>query len=322
MSASHERAIIIAADTVQYAAAAGTPTTVDTGSITDLAPGSLAWIDPDTNTVFAFTGAAAGDFDDVKKLQLAVGTAGGNVKVGPVIDRRGIYRWDLKTYVAGQAQRWDVTPTLPGTQTSRDAYEITIIDTSDPLFLPEDRETFHVVDQTGSFTVATLIDALVAAINDSATGSNIVTAVDNTTTLQLTHKELGGTFSVALRENLEGDTKAIGVAAIASSGTGAQIAALEQEINVYDGNTNRVHLPSYYYSAGAVADTADTYDIYSLEATNPYQRKDGMDAQYGRQIQMLVAMPNAATQQGNFEAVTTLALGVYSGAPESGGDGI
>lgn len=320
MSASHERSLLIAADTVQYAAAAGTPTTVDTGSITDLAPGSLAFVDADTNTVIPATTPAATDWDDVKKFYIAVGMADGSVKLSTAIDRRGVMRWDVQSYVAGLPQIQTVTPTLASPQAPGDIYELTIVDGSDPNFLPENRETFNVVDQTGSLTVATLIDAFVLAINDTATGSEIVTATDNTTTLGLTHKTAGATFFIALRENLEGDVKAQTQAAVAPSGSGAQVAALEQDINVYDGNTNRVWLPSYYFSQAAAVDTAETYDIYAYEGVNPYQRKDGMDAQYGRQISVLVAMPAAATQQANFEAQATFAFGPFAGAPESGDD--
>lgn len=324
MSASHERAILFGTAAANYGAddATNTVDTVNANDINDLEPGSLAFYNADTMALIPGTTPAATDWDDVKRIFIAAGTADGAV-LSPVIDRRGIMRWDYQAENSGTAvaQRTDVTPTVPGTQTSRDAYEITIIDTSDPNFLPDNRETFHVVDQNANFTVATLIDALVAAINDTETGSSIVTAVDNTTTLQLTHKNIGGTFSIALRENLEGDTKNVAVAAIAPTGTYAQISALESEFAAYSGDTNRVHFPSYYYSkAGLAEPSVDTYDVYSLVAVNPYERKDGMDAQYGRQIQVLIALPTGATQQGVFEGQATFAFGAYAGAAESGDD--
>lgn len=302
--------------TTEYAATIAAPTVADGGDITDLAPGSLAFFNDEDNALIDGTGVAASDFEDIKILRLGVGLVGGGIALSPPMDRRGVWRWEKEVYAAGVAQITDVDVTILSPTSTRDSYTVVIIDTSKPFTIPENKESFSVYGIYASDTL--LADAFVTAINDSTTGSSNVTATNNGGDLRLTGDTNGAPFRVAAREGIEDDTITYDTDPVEPTGTAAQILKLEKELNVYAGHTNKVWLTDEYGTFVQQVVTADTHDMYTLKNINAYSRKDGMDAQYGRELGFIIAQVVSGTQQTLFEAVATLAFGVVAGGAESG----
>lgn len=299
-----------------YAGAKATPTTIDTASsVADLGDGCLAIVDAETATIIDGTGVAAANFEDVKLIQIARGLATGAI-LSPVIDRRGIMRYEKLVDSAGVAQVTTISGiALLSPASNRDAYTVVIIDNS-KVYLPSNKQQFSAY---GTFaSVADMVDALVSAINDANTGYDGITASRSTNDLVLTADNPGVPFQVGLREGLEGDTITLTTPPAEPTGSNAQIVALEKELSVYNGNTNQVHFADKYWSGSSLVVAGETYDLYTIKHVNPYSRKDGMDAQYGRELTTMVGMVQSYTGQAAFEAVATLAFGPYVGAPESG----
>ncbi len=162
---------------------------------------------------------------------------------------------------AGTVQSTDITPILPATQAVGDEYIVRIIETSKGN-RTNPRKTFSVQNVNGvDFTVATLIDALVARIGSDATVH--VTAVDGTTKLTLT----GADPSVHFRVAVDGLLASAGISYaqnnVPASGKTAQVKALEAECESFaDGVTNKVFFPVNRPDSMV---TGDNYTIYTFE---------------------------------------------------------
>lgn len=310
--------ILSGAATAAYGASKAAPTVADgAADLADLGVGCLAFFDAETNLMIDGTGVTAAAFNDVKLLQIARGVAVGAI-ISPIIDRRGTMRYEKLIDSAGVAQVTTCSAlAIPAATTARDVYTVVIIDNS-KVYLPTNKISFSAY---GVFaTIAAAVDALVLAINDADTGYAGITASRSTNDLVLTADagQEGVPFQVGLREELEGGTITLTTPPAEPSGSNAQVTALEKELSVYAGNTNQVWLADKYFSGGSLVEAGETYDLYSIKSVNPYSRKDGMDAQYGREITTMVGMVQSYTGATLWEAVAAFAFGPYAGAPEEG----
>jgi len=219
-------------------------------------------------------------------------------------------------YVAPVKQISTVTCGANAVQTSRDVYEVVVIFTTRGS-LPDDR---YSVSVTGLFaTDAALAVALRTAVN--ARADIPVTASGATDKLILTADKFSTHFVIALREGMEGDTIVYTTPFNPGIGTPASLTQIESDLSTLRGNTSRVNLASLYFSEASLVDTTVNYDTYYLRHTNSHSRKDGMDAIFAREHQMIVAMKSGATQQAVFETISTLVFGPSAtSAPESGAD--
>ena len=313
MSNSVMSLILSGAAAQAYGGSIAAPTVADgAADLADLGDGCVAFFDAETGLMIDGTGVAAADFNDVKLLQIAVGTAGGSL-LSPVMDRRGVLRYEKLVDAAGVAQITTISGiALISPASTRDSYTVLIVDSS-KVYLPSNK-TAH---STGGIpaSIAALVDALVLVINAD---QDVVTASRSTNDLVLTAKVAGAPFQVGLREGLEGDVITTGTAPVEPTGSAAQMTALELEMSTYEGNTNQVVLAAKYFSRASRVDVAETYDQYTIKTINPYSRKDGQDAQYGREITTIVGFVQSYTGATLFEAVAAFAFGPYAGAPESG----
>jgi len=141
----------------------------------------------------------------------------------------------------GTVQSTNVTPVLPTTQVIGDEYIVRVIETTNGNRTNE-RKTFYVLNKGVDFTVATLVDALVAAIG---TNLNVhVTAVDGATKLILKSTDPNKHFRVAVDGKLATAVIAYATPNAPSSGKTAQVAELEAECESFaDGITNKVGFP-------------------------------------------------------------------------------
>lgn len=211
--------------------------------------------------------------------------------------------------VAGQEAFVKIVDTTPGLRTLGSVYENEI-------------KRYSYLVKTGD-TATIVSDALIAAINadsDSIVVAASVGGTGSTTGIELTAKEYGTTFSIALdgilnsatKEEPEGDTATkvgVSVAMKFGDGTSDQIAALELTYSTERGNDNQVHIPQYYYKTPSNVVDGTTYDTYTYSWNG--KRTIGLGNQDTYRFEVIVAMPGSATQQANFETIMVELVGHF-----------
>ncbi len=305
----------------------------------ELGPGAYGIFTPtggllDSSLASGATLAAA--LVDLKEFFIAVMDASGSLTKTPMLQRRGVVDFRGAEYAAPVRQVTNVVmsttavfpqadDSLAATGTLRNVgQEITvrIINTMVGTQVM-DASTYSVSAAVGS-TNTTIVAALVAAIN--ADPDRIVTASNSTaTTLTLTDTRDGGTFRVAVDGLWSGISPTYTTAFDPGSGTVAQLAGLERLSQAhFEGVLNQTGgrglLP---YASALVA--GETYDQYFLDVVNRHNQKDGMDATFGRELNVLVAIPDDGTNETAGQVVfqntikqvlAPFTAATLSGAPE------
>jgi hypothetical protein len=312
---------------IAYAAKVGGGTISGINEINLLDTGAIAVFTADN---FMLTAAnVAANSPDVKSFYIAVGNqaASGKTYISQLIPRLGLdYRkkayvapvknvkfigsdgaigaFNMGTLVAGTEAFVKIIDTTPGLRTVGSVYDNEV-------------KRYSTIVKTGD-TETLIANRLITAINADTDSIVVAAAVGATTGINLTAKNFGTTFSIALdgvlinstKEEVEGTTP--GAAAVAmkiGDGTSDQIAALELFYSTERGNTNQAWLPQYYYTVPTNVVSGATYDTYTF-AWNGV-RVIANERQDTYRFESLVAMPAAATQQANFETIMLEIVGNF-----------
>jgi len=181
-------------------------------------------------------------------------------------------------------------PTIPNTKIERYEYRVKVGDTFDKVL-----DGFY-NQITANSTIGT-----VTKVVDTVTVGLKFTLNDYNATAEIT---LDG---IMIDGTVDYTTTARGAVVINYGvGTAAQVAEMEEERSVEEGNTNKIHLAGQYWKYTPVTDSSATYDIYSYTWS---RRKSGPIKSVESTIQnLIVAMPDGATQQSAFEAIMLKAM--------------
>lgn len=312
---------------IAYAAKAGGGTIAGINEINLLDTGAIAVFTADNVLLTAANVAATSP--DVKFFYIAVGNqaASGKTYISQPIPRMNLdYRkkayvapvknvkfigsdgttgaFNMGTLVAGTEAFIRITDTTPGLRTVGSVYDNEV-------------KRYSTVVKTGD-TETAIANRLITAINNDSDSIVVATAVGSTTGINLTAKNFGTTFSISLDGILINATKyevegsnpnTTAVAMKIGDGTYDQIAALELTYSTERGNTNQVSLPQYYYNVPSNAVSGGTYDTYTFAWNG--QRVTAQEPQGTYRFESIVAMPNAATQQANFETIMLEIVGNF-----------
>lgn len=302
---------------VAYAAKVGGGTISGYNEVNLLAPGAIAiFADGTFLADIALPGAT---FEDKKKVQFAIGAAGGGAILSDLIPRT-LKNYTALDYDAGQTQRFFV-----GNDGSTGALNLPTAAQGNILSLTIKEETVGIIGpglqekvgryeyvMTATDTNNTAITALIAKINADTSFPVTATVVGSQVGIQLDADDIGKIYSVAVHEALATASIIIGgvsnsLAPTPGAGTPALVAADLAYAESEFGQTQQVHLPSYYYSRTNNLDAAETYDTYvyawSIGGDTPVKSRVTADRD------MKIYMPDGATIQANFEAVMALAFG-------------
>lgn len=288
--------------------------------------------------VLVTTGNMSTTLDDQKSVYIAVGNQVADSKsyITSMIPRNSGTSFDIQSYVTPVKQRkflgYDGTTAgtamnLPSLVAGDEAF-IKIIDTTPGL------RTIGAVDAQEVFrystvviagdTATTLITRLVTAINDTLNQTGIVTAtlIGAGTGIQLDAIAYGTTFKIA-RDGIlvgativeaEGTTAGIAVAVNYGKGTDTQILALEDTYSVERGNTNQIFIPQTFYTKNSLVTSGAKYDTYTIAWNG--SRTISTGRQDTSRFEIVVAIPNAATQQAAWQTIIQeVFAGTIAGTP-------
>jgi hypothetical protein len=289
-------------------------------NVNTLAPGALAIFTEDGNLVDPV--GIATDLLDKKRVCFAVGgvdAAGvAQATCTPYYDRWNNVNVVKKAYVAPVKPQVLVgddgtafgtpavslnMPTLTG---SPQIAGIKIIDESAGTQPPIQYKTYETAVKSGD--TAALINArLVAKINADADA--FVVATDPSTTnvgLLITPKLFGIKISVATYGVLDSasityDGTGASTVIVYGTGTPAMIEAIWQQLSTVLGNTNKVELPAYFFTATSGVDLAATYDMYWIKTEVLHETPSGNTT--AGTPELIIAMPAGAATltQANFD---------------------
>lgn len=217
--------------------------------------------------------------------------------------------FNMGTLVAGTEAFMRITDTTPGLRTLGSVYENEVKRYS-TLVITGDTET-------------AIANRLITAINADPISIVVAAAVGATTGISLTSKLFGTTFNVSLDGTLIYSTREVPEAALPGAsvavkygeGTDSQISALELTYSTERGNDNQIHIPQYYYSVPSNVVVGATYDTYTFAWNG--KRTIGTGGQSTYRYETIVAMPNGATQQANWETIMVEFVGNFEDS-ESG----
>ena len=307
---------ILVNKSIAYAAKVGGGT-ITKNEINLLDTGAIAVFTEEGVLVTAANAATV--LDDVKKFYMAVGNQAAASKsiITVPIPRTGTNYTKTEYLAPVQLVKFVGNDGTIGalnypTLIARDEATLKIIDTTPGLrtigsVSRQEIFRYGTSVRTGD-TAAAITLRIIANIN--ADPDRIVNAagVNSNTGISLTAIGAGTTFSVALDgilinatvEQPEG-TVGASVAMRFGKGTYDQVASLEDLYSVERGQTNRTHLAGLYYTANSLAVAGATYDIYTFTFNGSREISTGRQETY--HFDILVAMPDAATQQANFETI-------------------
>lgn len=203
--------------------------------------------------------------------------------------------FNFGTLVAGTEAFMRITDTTPGLRTLGSVYENEI-------------KRYSTVVAVGD-TDTLIANRLIAAINADPDSIVVAAAVGATTGIELTAKEFGTTFNISLdgimiyttREEPTSTLPGASIAINYGEGTVEQVTALELQYSTERGNDNQIHLPQFYYKVTTNIVAGETYDIYTYSWNG--KRSTSLGNQDTYRYEVLVAMPDGALQQANFETI-------------------
>ena len=325
---------ILVSKSIAYAAKVGGGTISGINELNLLATGAIA-VFTENNVLLTALNVAT-ESPDVKKFYIAVGNQATESKtyVSSLIPRMDLdYRkiayvapiklkkfigydgttagtaFNMGTIVAGTEAFIRITDTTPGLRTMGSVYENEI-------------KRYSTLAVTGD-TATTIANRLIVNINNDPDSIVVASAVGSTTGIQLLAKEYGTTFAISLDGILinaskvepEGAITGVSVAITYGEGTSGQIAALEEAYSPERGNSNKVHLPQLYYKVPSNVEDGETYNIYEYLFNG--KRTIALGNQDTYRFEILVAMPDGATQEANFETIMSEIVGNFENS-ESG----
>ncbi len=212
--------------------------------------------------------------------------------------------FNMGTLVAGTEAFVRVTDTTPGLRTLGSVYENEI-------------KRYSTLVITGD-TATAVANRLILAINNDPDSIVVALAVGSTTGIRLTAKNFGTTFSISLDGVLIYSTREEPFSVLPGSsaavkygeGTDQQVAALELQYSTERGNDNQIHIPQFYYKVPSNVVSGATYDLYTFAWNG--DRTTGLGKQDTYRFEILVAMPDAATQQANWETIMDELVGDFA----------
>jgi len=272
---------------------------------------------------------AATIFENRQQFYIAVGQQGNTFttsltnigsKVSEYIDRNSVH-YQKKDYSAPAKQKVTIgvgadasgNNGMGGTVVAGTYANMRIFETTIGTIPNTKIERYEYRVKVGD-TVSDVLEGLITKINanttlgvataQGATGSVVgiyFTVNDYNQTVEITCDD------IMLDATIDYTTTARGSVVINYGvGTAAQVAEMEEERSVEEGNTNKTHIPQKYWKYTPVTDPAGTYDIYSFTWS---RRKSGPIKSVESTIQnLIVAMPDGATQQSTFEAIMLKAM--------------
>lgn len=321
--------VVIAKDSLAYAAKIGGSTISGINQVNQLADGAIAIFTEKSELVTAANVATI--LIDKKGIFFAVGS--GDVTKGAYITTSLIrfgadfskraYVAPVKSvkYVGYDGTTVGTSLNLPTLIAGAEAF-IKIIDTTKGLrtigtVYTNEVKAYSYVVKTGD-TDTIIVNAIVNAINNDPDSRVVAAVVSTTPTLgiSLTHKDFGGTFSIALdgifinstKEEPEGALPGVSVAMKYGEGTYNQILALEDLYSPAKGNTNKVYQPNLWWSVPSMAVSGKTYDQYTIRWTGKNDRTVASNFTTNQTI--VVALPVGVTAQATFETIMAQVFGV------------
>lgn len=321
------RQILILKD-LAYAAKVGGGAIIDANEIGVLAPGALA-IFNDKNQLVTPANIAT-TLPDAKSVRYVLGgvdTAEGGIFSLPV--ERAVARYDAKNYSAPVKEVQFIgndglvgALNLPATLIAGTTANIRIIKSDSGQEIATDKFRYEYYVKAGDTNVE-IVAGLVAKINADSSSPVTAAVVGASVGIELTAKEFGQVFEVGTDEVLEDATVVKGgtsnsVAIEFGCGTATQIAAMEEEFVAELGDTNKVWLRDKYFSKAPKVDPALTYDTYTINWT--VKRRGTIVSLDATDQVLVVAMPDAATLQADFETLSAAIFGLAGGNEETGDD--
>lgn len=177
-------------------------------------------------------------------------------------------------------------------------------------------KNYNYVVKTGD-TELIIATALVAAINNDVNSFVTATLVGSAVPygIQIDNKEFGQTTSIALdgiliSSTIEKDGASNSVAIVYGEGVDNQVLALEDYYSAEQGNTNRIMQPQLWWTKPSMVVKGSTYDMYNMQWTGKNDKASG--SQFTVNHQIVVAIPNGATQQAGFETIMTNVFGLQA----------
>ena len=326
---------LIGKDSVAYAAKIGGGTIASSNETNLLASGAIALFDP--NGVLITTGNSTTILNGQTEFYMALGSgsAATGAKISGLIKKNLDYGFVKQSYTAPTAQVSFIGQNSVGggsmnfpTFVPGDEAIITIVYGTTLEGIQVGTNTAfkqrysYVVN--ASDTNATIVAGLIAEVNADANALVSATAVGSNVGIQLTGKSPVVTNLFYNNDNkgplifqlatdglaINADVYATGltgtdgsVNAFAGFGTPAELLASEDETSYYEGKSQGIMLPQIWWSVASLVDPSETYDTYVAQWTPT--RSSGQKLVGTTEQQLLVALPNGATDQANFETILT-----------------
>lgn len=182
-------------------------------------------------------------------------------------------------------------------------------------------KSYNYVVKTGD-TDTIVVNAIVTAINNDPDSQVVAAVVSTTPTLgiSLTNKLFGTVMELALDGIFVNATKTDdgtngSVVVRYGEGTYDQVLALEDSYSPGRGNTNKLMQAALWYSAPKMAVSGKTYDQYAITWTGMNNRETGSQTTVNNTLN--VALPVGVAAQATFETIMAQVFGVEEEA-ESG----
>ena len=304
-----------------YAAKTGGGVISGINELNLLADGAIA-VFTDRNELVT-TANASTIFENRKGFFIAVG-GNGTDRIGtdlsPVIERENIVFYTKKDYVAPAKQKiivgvGDTTGAHNiGTIAAGDIALMRITDTTGAIIPSETIERYEYRVKTGD-GADEVLDALIAQINAKSvlgtaaahgtpTDGFAFTVANFNQTVEITFDGIISEITIDYSVTANGAVRmTYGV------GAPANVARLEEEVSPILGNTNKIHLSGYYYKRKSAVDLSATYDMYHLGFQGTRQVGQPVVKNTTKQ-EVIIAMPDGATQQTAFQTIMAAALAV------------
>lgn len=210
--------------------------------------------------------------------------------------------FNFPTLVAGEEAFIRITDTTAGLRTMGSVYENEV-------------KRYSTLVKTGD-TATLIANRLILAINNDTDSIVVAAAVGATTGISLTAKNFGTTFSISLDGIMtsttvaqpEGSTVGVSVAINYGIGTEDEVTTLEDLYSVERGNDNRLqNYGTGYYKVPSLITSGGTYDLYQISWFG--KRATSVGEQNTMAFEVIVAMPDGATEQANFETIMAEVFG-------------
>ena len=161
-----------------------------------------------------------------------------------------------------------------------------------------------------SDTADTLIARIVASINAHpnntgsktwVTASVLGTSGAGTLAINLAGQLNYQDFNVAKDDILANATVTVTTELDYGHGASVQVAEMETHARVIDGETNRVHLPTYYFNQPIAVVAGATYTTYTFR----WNAKTGIPSPYtpSTEMEFVIAVPDADTIETNIDTI-------------------